>query len=83
MEITAIWERSNGISVFALDNNSGRLLCITPQTELSHYDKDMQPVYQNTGFPEISDAFRDTDTFDLNRADFFIKHFGGQLVWTE
>ena len=83
MRILAIWERP------VADPKWGGIFCLTDTAELLHLtqgrnndgrDSAGNPRYSETGQPEWSHAFN-TDPFDFNKADFFLRHFGGQLVW--
>ena len=61
----------------------GRLIHASLETEFDGTDKEGNTRYTETGNVQVSPAFNDEDRFDFKKADFFIKHFGGQLVWKQ
>ena len=84
MKIIAIWERPQSHErygvVFCLLEDE-RLLTCGNDREYQGTDKDGERVYKETGLPDWGDAFDASYRFDLRKADYFMRHFGGQLVW--
>jgi len=83
MNIIAIWERPEapqGSTFILLDDR--RFLAVNNETEFQGTDKEGNGIYQPTGFPAYYPAFFEQD-FDFKKADHFIRHFGGQLIWTK
>lgn len=83
MKITALWDRRRvapkSRTVFALMGDD-KFLAITPDTEYQGKDKNEKRIYKDTGFPDISPVFKEENRFDFNKANFFIRHFGGELI---
>ena len=84
MKVIAIWERPiaherYGGSFCLFDD--GRLLEVTHEREFQGTDKDGKRIYTETGFPEWGNAFKKDDRFDVEKADYFLKHFGGKMVY--
>ena len=83
MKIKALWDRRKVApkcrSVFAL-LEGGRFLNITPDKEYQGTDAEGKRIYKDTGFPDVSPTFKPENRFDLNKADFFIRHYGGELI---
>lgn len=84
MRIIAIWERPQAHpkwgGTFCL-LESGELLYVTQGRECLGTDPTGEQRYQETGVPEYSPAFHADDRFDLDKADMWVGHFGGQLLW--
>jgi len=86
MKIIAIWERPvaherYGGTFCLLDD--GQLLEVTHEREFEGIDKTMKRIYTETGRPEWGSAFNEEDRFDLQKADRFLKHFGGKLFYQQ
>jgi len=86
MKIKAIWERSvaherYGGAFCLLDD--GRLLVVTQEREFDGTDRHGKRIYRETGAPEWSSAFNEDDRFDFEQADYFMRHFGGRVVYRE
>ena len=83
MKIKALWDRRKvapkSRSVFALLED-GRLVDISPDKEYQGTDANGKRIYKDTSFPDISSVFKPENRFDFNKADFFIRHFGGELI---
>lgn len=83
MEITAIWERPAAnerySNVFVLCKD-GRFLAVTHYLENDGRNKDGSIRTIETGQPEFSSAFPDKDDWDFQKANYFIRHFGGVLI---
>lgn len=83
MRIIALWDRRKvapkSRSVFALLED-GRFLDISPDKEYQGTDANGKRIYKDTGFPDISPAYKEHNHFDFSKADFFIRHFGGELI---
>lgn len=83
MKIKALWDRRrvapSSRTVFALLEN-GRFLHITPDKVYQGTDAEGKRIYKDTGFPDISPAYKEENRFDFNKANFFIRHFGGELI---
>ena len=83
MTIKALWDRRkvapHSHSVFALMED-GRFLHITPDKVYQGTNADGKRIYRDTGFPDISPAYKEENRFDFNKADFFIRHFNGELI---
>lgn len=86
MTVKAIWERPQAHKryggVFCLMED-GRFLHLVQEKEDDGTDKDGEYKYIETGYPEFSNAFNAEYHFDFQKADYFIKHFGGVLVYKE
>jgi len=84
MNIMAIWERPaaneryGGIFLLAKD---GHLIYCAQETEFDGTDKHGNRIYKETGFPDFGNAFEEEDRFDFDKAELYLKHFGGQLIW--
>jgi len=81
--VVAIWDRSkiapNSKSIFCLLKN-GELKEIDVNTEYAGTNANGKRIYKETGHIEISEAFKETDRFTFKKANYFIKHFGGELL---
>lgn len=84
MKIIAIWERPHANprygGIFCLCTD-GRLLHLSHEKEYDGTDKDGKRKYIETGNPFWGNAFKEEDRFDLIKADYFMRAFGGVLVW--
>ena len=84
MKIIAIWERPRADkhygSVFCLTEDN-RFITVKQETEYNGTDKNGNAQYIETGNAEIGNAFDDKDCWSFKKADYFIRHFGGKLVW--
>lgn len=84
MKILAIWERPQADQrygrVFCLLDD-GQFLSLTHEKEYNGTDKESERIYIETGNPEWGPAFKQEDRFDFQKADYFIKHFGGKLIY--
>lgn len=83
MKIIAIWDRRKvapeSKSTFCLLEDQ-RLLRLAPESEFQGTTPDGKRIYTDTGRPDYSSAFDENDRFDFQKADYFIKHFGGELI---
>ena len=86
MKIIAIWDRHkaapNSKVIFVLTDD-GRFLEFQPVQEYNGRDKNDKRLYRDTGNFEMFDVYKKDEKFDFNKADYFIKHFGGSLIWRE
>lgn len=86
MNIIAIWDRSRTApeskTIFCLLSD-GRFMAIQPRTEFCGTDHDGERVYKETGDLEIGDAFPWGYRYDFRKAHFFMKKFGGILIWIQ
>ncbi len=84
MRIIAIWDRckiaSNSKVIFVLTDDE-RFMTIQPAQEYYGKDKYDKRIYRDTGNMDIYPAFKEEERFDFNKADYFIRHFGGNLIW--
>ena len=85
MKIIAIWERPNshpryGLIFILLDD--GRFLTVNHERISDGKNNNGERRRIETGNPEYWSAFNDEDRFDFEKADFFIRHFGGKLLWS-
>ena len=84
MKIMAIWDRCKVASkskvIFALLDNES-FVTIQPTQEYKGTDVQGKRVYSDAGDMDIYPAFKEDEKFDFNKADYFIRHFGGSLIW--
>jgi len=85
MKIIAIWERPVANprygSIFILLDD-GRFLTVTHERFSDGKFANGGERWVETGNPEYGPAFNEEDRFDFEKADFFIHHFGGKLLWS-
>ena len=86
MRIKAIWTRDkiapkSRSSFILLDD--GRFLMVDPEREFMGTDKDGNRIYRDTGNPEFWNAFTEEKDWTFEKANFFIRYFGGELVFKE
>ncbi len=86
MHIIAIWDRRRAApeskTTFCLLQD-GRFLTVQPETEYCGTGADGERFYKETGDPEFGDAFPGVNSYDFRKAHFFMKKFGGVLIWIE
>ena len=86
MNIIAIWDKSRtspeSKTIFCLLSD-GRFLAIQPQAEFRGIGRDGERVYKETGDLDIGDAFPGGYRYDFRKAHFFMKKFGGILIWIQ
>ena len=84
MTIMAIWDRCKVASkskvIFVLTDEEN-LLTIQPYQKYLGKDDQDKKLYRDTGDMDIYPAFKENERFDFNKADYFIRHFGGSLIW--
>jgi len=84
MKIKAIWDRCKVASeskvIFALTDNED-FVTIQPYQKYLGTDEYGKRSYRDTGDMDIYPAFKEDEKFDFNKADYFIRHFGGSLIW--
>jgi len=84
MKIIAIWERPQAHEryggVFCLFDD-GQFFHVSQEKEFNGTDKEGKRLYVETGNPEYGPAFNEEDRFSFEKADYFIRHFGGTLVY--
>jgi len=81
MRIEAIWERPHahprdGGTFFLCDD---RLFYVSHETEYIGTNADGDRQYNEIGL-KIQNAFKEDDRFDFEKADYFLRHFGGQVI---
>ena len=83
MKILTIWDRHkmapNSKTIFALTDDE-RFLTIRPEEDYTGTDARGNSLYADTGNAEIFDAYEEGEEFDFDKADYFIRHFGGELL---
>lgn len=86
MRIIAIWDRRRAApeskTAFCLLLD-GRFLTVQPETVYCGMDAKGERIYEETGDPEFGDAFPGVNSYDFRKAHFFMKKFGGVLIWIE
>lgn len=86
MKIIAIWNRPQADEiwggVFLLCDNKQLLYC-QQQREYDGKNANGKNRYIETASPDYSFAFKEEDRFDFHKANFFLRHFGGKLIWKE
>ncbi len=83
MKIKAIWDRCKVASkskvIFVLTDEEN-LLTIQPYQKYYGKDEHEKMLYRDTSDMDIYPAYKEDEKFDFNKADYFIRHFGGSLV---
>ena len=86
MNIIAIWDRSRTApeskTIFCLLSD-GRFLAIQPRTEFRGISCGGERISKETGDLDIGDAFPGGYRYDFRKAHFFMKKFGGILIWIQ
>ena len=57
-----------------------RFLEVQPVQEFNGRDKNDKRLYRDTGDVEMFDVYKEDEKFDFNKADYFIRAFGGELI---
>lgn len=83
MKILAIWDRHkaepNSKSIFVLTDDE-RFLSISPVEIFIGTDAEGKKLYKDNGNMEMFDAYKEGEKFDFDKADYYIRHFGGELL---
>ncbi len=86
MNIIAIWDRNRTApeskTIFCLLSD-GRFLAIQPLTEFRGTSRDGERLSKETGELEVGDAFPGGYRYNFRKAHFFMKKFGGILIWIQ
>lgn len=86
MKIIAIWDRCKvapkSKTIFVL-TDSEKFIEVQPEEIFCGRDGHDKRLYKDTGNLEIFDVYKEDEKFDFNKADYFIRHFGGNLIWQD